>query len=830
MGDPLSVAASVAGLVSLGLQTTEYLYKYYAAYKDREEDLAKTTNRLSDLLQTLGVIDEVLRLRKWRSDEQTTLQNIENAIYRSEDVIQDLQEEVRKFQKEPTTNVTTAIRAAGRRAAYPFRKGTLAKLDEDVGAFRENLSIALQALQLKEHQNTQNDIEEVKHIVKSAQAQHLAAGVRQWLRAPDATVDYNAACAKRHAGTGRWFVQGPSFTAWLQRDNSFFWLYGFAGCGKSVLCSTAIQHAFRQQRARPGSAIAFFFFTFNDESKRDVSALLRALLLQLSGQIAGVEADLAKLQDSINHGTPAVPVLMEHLRQAVTRSRHVYILLDALDECPAGNVRRDVLAMIQTMRQWSLPGLHLLVTSRDTPDIRDHLYSQDQTQDREYVALSDHNVRQDIHDYLIHHVDHDPGLRRWGDHRGKIKDYLAQHANGVFRWVDCQLQSLRDCPRSVRHLEKRLRDLPPSLDETYERMLCNIDAASQDDAQRILALLCCSTRPLSVNELIDALAIDLEGDKGFDADRRFEGTDDLLCICPGMIEVHLTTRQTDSSFSDDDTPAQAVRIAHFSVQEYLVSDRIKQGRAARFAISAAVEHARISQTCLLYLSNDEFLEQAVTRDLVEQYPFARFAARYWYQHYRQADAEFATHLSLKVTMFLRERTMLDRWIMLHDPERPWRTKIDYGASAKDRASATYFTALLGLEDVLAHILSVSRADVNAQEGEYGNALQAASSYGHERVVQILLEKGADVNAQGGRYGNALQAASEGDHERVVQILLEKGADVNAQGGTYSNALEAASEEGHEAVVQMLLNAGAIEYYYEEEEEEEEEEALRNLNE
>jgi ankyrin repeat protein len=47
------------------------------------------------------------------------------------------------------------------------------------------------------------------------------------------------------------------------------------------------------------------------------------------------------------------------------------------------------------------------------------------------------------------------------------------------------------------------------------------------------------------------------------------------------------------------------------------------------------------------------------------------------------------------------------------------------------------------------------------------------------VVQILLEKGAEVNAQGGGYGNALQAASEGGHEKVVQILLEKGAEVNA---------------------------------------------------
>lgn len=47
---------------------------------------------------------------------------------------------------------------------------------------------------------------------------------------------------------------------------------------------------------------------------------------------------------------------MEYLRQAVTRDRDVYILLNALNESPAVNARGDVLVMIQTMRQWSLPG------------------------------------------------------------------------------------------------------------------------------------------------------------------------------------------------------------------------------------------------------------------------------------------------------------------------------------------------------------------------------------------------------------------------------------------------------------------------------------------
>jgi ankyrin repeat protein len=43
------------------------------------------------------------------------------------------------------------------------------------------------------------------------------------------------------------------------------------------------------------------------------------------------------------------------------------------------------------------------------------------------------------------------------------------------------------------------------------------------------------------------------------------------------------------------------------------------------------------------------------------------------------------------------------------------------------------------------------------------------------VVKLLLDKGAEVNAQGGKYGNALQAASFGDYEEVVEMLLSGGA-------------------------------------------------------
>jgi len=476
MDDPLSIATSVVSLLSLGLQSTEYLYEYYTSCQDRHQDLARTAGQLGNLLHSLQIIDEIVRTRQWRPDERADVQNIERSIACCDDAINELQDEVKKFKSHPVNSFSNAVRGIGRRTAYPFRASTLQKLDEDIADFYSNLSTALQALQLGEHHHfqnqeeavlspvglhegqepagryghrygdisidgdarvhigdtlIQNDTKEVEELVKAARAQELAANVRLWLRAPDATIDYNNAHNKCHVGTGQWLTQGPSFTTWLQRDNSFLWLYGFAGCGKSVLCSTVIQHAFRYARSQTERAVAFFFFTFNDESKQDASAVLRALLLQLCGQVPDLETDLTRLKESYNHGTPPVPILLEHLRQAVSRCRHVYILLDALDESPADKSRAEVLLVIETIRQWQLSGLHLLVTSRDIPDIRDHLQSTTFTHGEECIALKNDRIQQDISRYVSFQVDHDPRLQRWGDHREKIKSYLIQHAGGV---------------------------------------------------------------------------------------------------------------------------------------------------------------------------------------------------------------------------------------------------------------------------------------------------------------------------------------------------------------------------------------------------------------
>ena len=92
---------------------------------------------------------------------------------------------------------------------------------------------------------------------------------------------------------------------------------------------------------------------------------------------------------------------------------------------------------------------------------------------------------------------------------------------------------------------------------------------------------------------------------------------------------------------------------------------------------------------------------------------------------------------------------------------------------------------------------------------YGSALILVSIRGLGQLIQLLFDHGADVHAQIGPWGDALQAASSHSNEiEVPKLLLANGADFNAHSGDFVTASGSASRAGHDQVVQLLLASGA----------------------
>jgi hypothetical protein len=348
-------------------------------------------------------------------------------------------------------------------------------------------------------------------------------------------------------------------------------------------------------------------------------------------------------------------------------------------------------------------------------------------------------------------------------------------------------------------LRKSLATLPQTLDQTYERILSAISKEYSEYAMRILQWLTFSARPLSVEEIAEVAAINVERDPAFDRDEVLEDPLEALNICSSLVTI--TTSKVDGRVG---SAQQIIALAHYSVQEYLVSDRIKQGSAQQYSMQEVECHKAITKGSLKYLTQ---LQHPLSNTILEGSALAMYSAEFWSSHLQKAGDKIEEVSQLAMSIMAIEEPAYLTWIQLHDPDQPWMG-LDLGKSLDSVATPVYYAAQLGLSTIT-RLLLERGADVNAQGGEYGNALQAASFDGNEKIVKLLLDKGADVNAQGGRYGNALQAASSRGHEAVVQLLLDTGADVNAQGGRYGNALQAASSEGHEAVVQLLLDRDAI---------------------
>ena len=301
--------------------------------------------------------------------------------------------------------------------------------------------------------------------------------ISYWLNGHDATYMYTEMSGKRHPGTGTWFVKSSIFTAWLTEENSFLWLNGLAGTGKSFLSSTVIDCAFQQRRLNPQIGVAFFYFDFSYGARQDESTMLLTLLVHLSEQLQDGYSALTRLRDSYQTSIPPPSsVLTNCLQGLIQRFEHVYIVLDALDESPRLGARVRVLETIEVMQKWSLPGLHLLVTSRDEPDIRNFFEVSLDQEKKQEVQMKNPEIEKDIIDFISWTIHEHRVISKWSTFSDQIHEGLAKRAHDVdnFRWVvECLFRALRYSPRSVYYLDHLLNSLPQPQDEKYKQIVSN---------------------------------------------------------------------------------------------------------------------------------------------------------------------------------------------------------------------------------------------------------------------------------------------------------------------------------------------------------------------
>ena len=220
-------------------------------------------------------------------------------------------------------------------------------------------------------------------------------------------------------------------------------------------------------------------------------------------------------------------------------------------------------------------------------------------------------------------------------------------------------------------------------------MLCNIDQDSIEDARRMLTLLCFALKPLSVPELIDGIAVETTEPTRLNKNRRFQDYNDINEICPGFTSLSVA--------ADDKLPT--VQIAHFSVQEYLVSDRIRQQKARRFSLTSVEAHEEITQICLIYLLEPNLSSPELGPNIRKEYPLAQFAAMHWYISY-EGTVNPAPKSNTLVSRLFQHKESFKTWIELHDMDNsPDRYYVRFHTT-----NLVYCASFLGLEWILNKLL------------------------------------------------------------------------------------------------------------------------------
>jgi hypothetical protein len=191
----------------------------------------------------------------------------------------------------------------------------------------------------------------------------------------------------------------------------------------------------------PAATMAYYYFDFRDVEKQNRNGLLSSLISQLSAESDSCFKVLFRLYSDHAGGTlkPTTRTLTKCLKNMLSLQGlgqilgQIYIIVDALDECPdvtgKPSAREEVMELIEKLAGWNLSNLHLCVSSRPEVDIRKTLKPLEPLQ----ISLHDASGQMDdIKKYIESVVRSDRKMQTWRDKDKKLVNrLLSKKVNGM---------------------------------------------------------------------------------------------------------------------------------------------------------------------------------------------------------------------------------------------------------------------------------------------------------------------------------------------------------------------------------------------------------------
>ncbi|KAL7805212.1 hypothetical protein V8C44DRAFT_352266 [Trichoderma aethiopicum] len=332
------------------------------------------------------------------------------------------------------------------------------------------------------------------------------------------------------------------------------------------MTSSIIEHL---AKLRTGM-LAYYYFSFQNRESQNLRNLTCALLVQVlkslslphptNPDVFFIPGAFRNMYDAhFPSRSPSMEELESTLVDILGLSETTYIVIDALDECDSQMVWSEILTFLSNLINKVGTNLYILVTSRQEVDIETKIAQLPVATTS--VALRAREVDRDIINHL-HAVLKEDSFTTWSDAlKKKVTHHLVQHADGVFRWADLQLQGLRGKSREV-DVNRALKRLPRDLGETYSRMLQRID----EDNYRLEAMADSDQANLPPSSGEYRVFVIHEN--------RFKSASEVLHILSGLVTTARSDGSGDPGVESQDAHHTILSFSHFSVKEYLQSAHV----------------------------------------------------------------------------------------------------------------------------------------------------------------------------------------------------------------------------------------------------------------
>ncbi|KAF5594283.1 ankyrin repeat [Fusarium pseudocircinatum] len=652
--------------------------------------------------------------------------------------------------------------------------------------------------------------------IKSLSSNVQDDAILRWLNPADPSVDHNKARKAWHFGTGQWLLTSSQYLTWKSQRDSFLWLSGNSGTGKTVLSSTVIEDIQNSLRELCDSALLYFYITFTDNRKQSLEAILTSLISQLYYKCQKSRPPITSLFSQCGGGRsePNIEQLKSTFREMLSLTGEVFIVIDALDEYRNRSTQRDELfAWIESFGIEPV-NTHLLVTSRPENDIKASLETW--ANPGSIISMDTDIVGRDISEYIRDVVTNSGGFRRWDGHTSTLDEIvhaLTTKADGVFRWVALQLERLKDCI-TKEDVNTTLRTLPTSLEETYHRLLNELTSTRRKYVIRILQFLAYSDIPMELEAAVDALAINPTAPPGsrFVMEERMPFPAEISSLCSTLFVAVSGThpRHLRYTFHFVDEPILVLQLAHSSVKEFISSCSLSDFDGL---LTETFARLTITELCLVYfleidwsLPDNELFDidwSSSDDELLRSYHFIAFAAENWIQDASCPSSRFHTFTQLSRDLFSNP-TIFKRWRKIVGTI--FYNQWGWFQNFVEEQDQLFYASWSGDQNCVKMLID-SAAKGDSPAWNLGPALRFASDFGHLDTVALLLQEGADVNAEV-EGQTLLSSAVEAGHTDVIALMIKQGADVNAQRGSWSDALSTASKTDRLDIMELLIEHGA----------------------